>query len=77
MVQCKDPGPLSQLHKGKLFPLMDDVKFWDAEVPHTISIYKEPVHKGKLCATLDTFTFSHLTVVEAPFHAHLVNVFLH
>jgi hypothetical protein len=34
---------------------MEDVKFWSAEVPHSIS--KEPVFKGKLCATLDTFHF--------------------
>jgi hypothetical protein len=62
---------------------MEDVKFWSAEVPHIISILiytpisKEPLYKGKLCAKLDTFSFSQLIVVEAPFHAHLTNVFLH
>jgi hypothetical protein len=47
---------------------MEDVKFWSAEIPHTISM--EPAYKGKLCATLDTFSFSQLILVEAPFNAH-------
>jgi hypothetical protein len=41
------------------------------------TISKEPVYKGKLYATLDTFSFSHLVVVEAPFHAHRIDAFLH
>jgi hypothetical protein len=59
----------------KLISVMEDVKFWGAEVLHTIS--KEPMYKGKLYATLDTFSSSYLIVVEAPFHAHPINVFLH
>jgi hypothetical protein len=41
------------------------------------TISKEPVYKSKLYATLDTFSFSHLIVVEAAFHAFLINVLLH
>jgi hypothetical protein len=35
---------------------------------HLYTIYKEPMYKGKLCATLD-FLFSQLIVVEPPFQA--------
>jgi hypothetical protein len=41
------------------------------------TISKEPMYKGELCAILDTFPFSQFIVVEAPFHAHLINIFLH
>jgi hypothetical protein len=41
------------------------------------TISKEPVYKGKLCATLDTFSCSPLIVVESPFNAHLINVSLY
>jgi hypothetical protein len=40
-------------------------------VPHAIS--KEPMYKGKLSATVDTFAFLQLVVVETPFHAQLFN----
>jgi hypothetical protein len=43
---------------------------------HLYTISKEPMYKGKLCATLDTFSFSHLIVVEVPFHTHLMFSFI-
>jgi hypothetical protein len=49
-----------QLHKGKLFSVMEDVKFLSAQVPHAVSIFictSSAKNPCKLCATLDTFHF--------------------